>query len=77
MGLTIHYRFRLHDQARLPEFIVEVEDICTTMKWKSHRFDHVIDVEAKAMPFEKNTSMMPILMSATKAIIGKLWTKLF
>jgi hypothetical protein len=43
MGLTIHYRFRLRDQARLPELTVEVE---------SHRFDHVIDVEAKAMPFE-------------------------
>lgn len=52
MGLTLHYTVRLRDMDRLPELVEEVEDICHSMQWKSNRFDHVIDVEAKAMPFE-------------------------
>jgi hypothetical protein len=52
MGLTIHYTVRLRDMERLPELVEEVEDICTSLKWTSHRFDHVIDVEARTMPFE-------------------------
>lgn len=39
MGLSLHYQGSLCDSARLPEMLAELEDIATSMGWKSHRIE--------------------------------------
>lgn len=39
MGLSVHYQGSLGVAAHLPEMMDELEDIATSMSWKSHRIE--------------------------------------
>lgn len=68
MGITIHYSGSLRSPQLIQPLVKEVEDICKSMEWEFHHFDHSFSLQPNSFKNKKGEYLKEVSITGISMI---------